>query len=217
ELARRHERHHREAPPLPVAAVNPRALLRPAPADPNDTATDDDGFWTRRDLADAVDLGLPGPSSWPRLAPFEGLGEIGRGGMGVVYKAKQLTTGRVVALKMILAGLQTSADDLARFRGEIETIARLQHPHIVPVYDVGDYHGRPYFAMEFAETGTLADRVNGQPQPFRASAQLVEALARAVHFTHERGIIHRDLNPANRALLIRQAFGPPPRAAAPAP
>ncbi|HVS40066.1 MAG TPA: bifunctional serine/threonine-protein kinase/formylglycine-generating enzyme family protein [Gemmataceae bacterium] len=133
----------------------------------------------------------------PVLARYEILEEIGRGGMGVVYKARQQKLNRLVALKMILAGAHADADDLARFRREAEAVAALRHPHVVQIYEIGEQDGRPYFSLEFVEGGNLAQKLGGSPQPPRRAAELIETLARAVHFAHQQGIIHRDLKPAN--------------------
>jgi WD40 repeat protein/tRNA A-37 threonylcarbamoyl transferase component Bud32 len=137
------------------------------------------------------------PSACPELAGYQILDELGRGGMGVVYKARQVRLNRLVALKMILAGVRASPGQLARFRREVETVARLQHPNLVQVYEVGEQEGRPYFAMEFVDGGSLDLRIEGRPQPPRQSAELVATLARAVHAAHLQGIVHRDLKPAN--------------------
>jgi WD40 repeat protein len=139
----------------------------------------------------------PAAGPWPDLPGYEIDGELGRGGMGVVYKARQLALNRLVALKMVLPGGEARADDLARFRAEALAVARLQHPNIVQVYEVGEYRGRPFFSMEYVDGGSLAPRVRGTPLPPRAAAALVETIARAVHHAHERGVIHRDLKPAN--------------------
>jgi serine/threonine protein kinase len=117
--------------------------------------------------------------------------------MGVVYKAQQLGLQRTVALKMVLNRIQAGPKDLARFRTEAAAIARLQHPNIVQIYDVGEAAGRPYFVLEFVAGGSLAQHLQGTPQPVRPAAQLVETLARAVHAAHANGVIHRDLKPAN--------------------
>ena len=142
----------------------------------------------------------------PDIPGFEILGELGRGGMGVVYRARQIAQNRPVALKMILAGHQATAEELGRFHDEAEAISRLRHPHIVQIFEVGQFDHRLYFVLEFVEGGTLADRINGKPLPPRSSAQLVESLARAMHYAHLRGIVHRDLKPANVLLHGRKAF-----------
>jgi serine/threonine protein kinase/WD40 repeat protein/tetratricopeptide (TPR) repeat protein len=157
-------------------------------------------------LAETV-VGLERPSlaqRWPSLPGYEVLGELGRGGMGVVYKARQLRLGRVVALKMILAGAQASPADLVRLRREATIVARLRHPNLIQIYEIGEHDGRPYLALEYADGGSLAARVRGQPQPPRDSARLVEALARGVAAAHAQGIVHRDLKPAN-VLLQRKS------------
>ncbi len=138
----------------------------------------------------------------PKKAPanvrgYEILALLGRGGMGVVYKARQVSLRRVVALKMILAGAHAGPEQLARFRSEAEAVARLQHPNIVQIHEVGEQDGRPYFALEYVEGGSLAQRLTGIPFPAAPAAALVETLARAMHYAHQHGIIHRDLKPAN--------------------
>ena len=117
--------------------------------------------------------------------------------MGVVYKARHLQLDRVVALKMILAGGHAGAADLERFRVEAQAIARLQHPNIVQVFEVGEHEGLPFFSLEFCAGGTLAQQLAGMPLPPKDAAALVETLARAMHAAHEKGILHRDLKPAN--------------------
>src|SRR6516162_891049 len=129
---------------------------------------------------------------WPVIPGYEILDELGRGGMGVVYKARQLSLGRLVALKMILAGEHAGRVQLARFRTEVEAVAHLQHPNLVQVYEVGEHDGRPYFVMELVEGGSLDLKTDAKPQPPRHAAQLLETLARAVHAVHQQGIIHRD-------------------------
>ena len=123
--------------------------------------------------------------------------EVGRGGMGVIYKARHLRLGRIVALKMILTGQHASAHDLARFRTEAEAVARLRHPHIVQVYDVGEAAGRPFLSLEFVAGGSLKQRLTGRPFPAADSARFIETVARAVEHAHRAGIIHRDLKPGN--------------------
>jgi eukaryotic-like serine/threonine-protein kinase len=128
---------------------------------------------------------------------YELLEELGRGGMGVVYKARQMSLGRVVALKMLLPASPVDAQTLARFRTEAEALARLHHPNIVPIYDIGSTEERPFFSMEFVDGPSLAMVLEGRPQDPRTCAALIETLARAVHAVHLCGIIHRDLKPAN--------------------
>jgi serine/threonine-protein kinase len=128
---------------------------------------------------------------------YEVVGELGQGGMGVVYKARQVALNRPVALKMILTGAHAGVQERRRFRSEAEAVARLQHPNIVQVYEVGEENGCPYLALEYVEGGSLADRLAGAPLPAQLAAQLVATLARAVHFAHQQGVVHRDLKPAN--------------------
>lgn len=137
-----------------------------------------------------------------QMAGFEILEEIGRGGMGVVYKAVQTALKRPVALKMILSALHASEEQIARFRREAEAVARVHHPNIVAVYDVGEFEGSPYLALEYVDGGSLADRLYGRPWPPQEAAVLIEALSRGVYAAHREGIIHRDLKPAN-ILLTR--------------
>ncbi len=128
---------------------------------------------------------------------YEILGELGRGGMGVVYKARQVSFDREVALKMVLAPEHAGPRQASRFRSEAGAVARMQHPNIVQVHEVGEYRGRPYFAMELVDGGSLAGQIAGSPQPADEAARLVEVLARAVQHAHSRGVVHRDLKPAN--------------------
>jgi WD40 repeat protein/serine/threonine protein kinase len=138
----------------------------------------------------------------PAVPGYELLRELGRGGMGVVYEARQLALQRTVALKMLLAGAHAGAKDLSRFRAEAEVIARLQHPNIVQIYDVGEAGGRPFFAIEFVAGGSLAQHLDGTPLPVKSAARLIETVARAVHAAHANGVVHRDLKPAN--ILLRR-------------
>lgn len=140
---------------------------------------------------------------WQRLqlpttiGDYELQAEIGRGGMGVVFRAKQISLGRCVAVKMILRGRLASDNDLQRFLSEASATARLQHPHIVPVYEVGDIEGRPFFSMKLINGLTLSDRLQDGPMPEREAAELIATMARAIGFAHRQGIVHRDLKPSN--------------------
>jgi serine/threonine protein kinase len=133
----------------------------------------------------------------PRIEGYEILEQIGQGGMGVVYKARQLNLNRIVALKMILAGARAGQRELGRFFKEAQAAAQLAHPNIVQVYEFGEQDECPYLTMEYVEGGSLAQRLASGPPDARVAARLVEVIARAVQFAHERGIVHRDLKPEN--------------------
>jgi DNA-binding beta-propeller fold protein YncE len=139
----------------------------------------------------------PEPGLLPAFGDYELLAEIGRGGMGIVYQARQVSLNRLVALKMILAGGQAGPEELVRFRGEAETIARLHHPNIVQIHAVGEHKGRPYLVLEFIKGGSLSDQLDGTPWPPQQAARLAKKLAGAMQAVHEQGIVHRDLKPAN--------------------
>jgi eukaryotic-like serine/threonine-protein kinase len=153
----------------------------------------------------------PAPSTEPSGEPlpvltipgYEVLGVLGRGGMGVVYKAREIALERLVALKVVTAGGHASAEQLARFRGEARAEARLQHPHIVQIHAVGEQDGFPFLSLEYMDGGSLSQKLARQPQPPRAAAQLVYLLARAMAYAHQCGVIHRDLKPANILLQKR--------------
>jgi hypothetical protein len=140
----------------------------------------------------------------PQIPGYEDLEELGRGGMGVVYKAYQRRLDRVVALKMILSHGHASPADLARFLAEGQAVAQMQHPHIVQIYEVGRHQDLPFFSLEYVAGGTLRRELQGTPWQPRAAAQLVETLARATHHAHQRGIIHRDLKPGNVLLTAER-------------
>lgn len=172
-----------------MALADPYATTPPAAPGPTDP------FATQTTISDEASGSAPGrPIAIPG---FEIQGVLGRGGMGVVYRARQLNLKRVVALKMILAGEHAGQVLIDRFRTEAEAIARLQHPNIVQIHEVGEHDGRPYFSLEFCAGGSLEKRSAGAPLPPAKAAALVQTLARAMHVAHQKGVVHRDLKPAN--------------------
>jgi len=176
-------------PPMPVEPPSINQPRRAGGADPYATLP-----------TNAVATGVHVPSQSPE--GYEILGELGRGGMGVVYKARQVKLRRIVALKMILAAGHAHHSELERFRTEAEAIARLQHPHIVQIYEVGEHDGLPYFSLEFCGGGSLEKKLAGTPQAPEVAATLVEKISRAVQAAHDHGVIHRDLKPGNILLQI---------------
>jgi tetratricopeptide (TPR) repeat protein len=142
----------------------------------------------------------------PRISGYEVQQVLGRGGMGVVYKAWHERLNRAVALKMLLAGPFARPEELERFLREAQVVAGLRHANIVQVYDIGDLDGQPYFTMEYVEEGSLAQKLAGEPQPAEQAAALVATLAKAVHVAHDNGVVHRDLKPAN---ILLTADGTP--------
>jgi WD40 repeat protein/predicted Ser/Thr protein kinase len=155
------------------------------------------------------------PAGIEAIPGYEILCELGRGGVGIVYLARQTALGRLVALKMLLIGTPLAPSDLARFRTEAEALAKLQHPNVVQIYDIGEHGGRPYFAMEYVAGPNLDKQQDGMPQPAQDAAQLVEQLARTMHTVHQHGVIHRDLKPAN--ILLAPDREPAMTAARPGP
>jgi formylglycine-generating enzyme required for sulfatase activity/tRNA A-37 threonylcarbamoyl transferase component Bud32 len=152
---------------------------------------------TRNTGAVATDLASGESREYPDVPGYEILGILGHGGMGVVYRARQLKANRLVALKMIRAVEHATPQDRLRFQIETEAVARLQHPHIVQLYEVGEVRGQPFFSLEFCDGGTLTDQLKKQPPSPREAAALIETLARAMHYAHLRGVVHRDLKPGN--------------------
>jgi formylglycine-generating enzyme required for sulfatase activity/tetratricopeptide (TPR) repeat protein len=162
-------------------------------------------FRRPRRAADTASARAEGP---PVVPGYEVLELLGQGGMGVVYKARQTGLNRIVALKMIRQGAWAGPDDVLRFRAEAEAAAQLQHPNIVPIYEVGETDEGPFFSLEYVAGGGLDRFLAGAPQLPRLAAEVVEKLARAMHFAHARGILHRDLKPAN--VLLQAADGRDP-------
>ncbi len=154
------------------------------------------------------------PTSRPQVSGYEILKELGRGAMGVVYKARQIKADRLVALKMVLAGHQAGVRVLARFEIEAQAIARLHHPNIVQLFEAGDQDGCPFFSLEYVEGGTLEQRLAGKPGGPREVAWVVQQLAEAMDYAHRWGVIHRDLKPANILMAFKSevAAGEPPAA-----
>jgi serine/threonine-protein kinase len=164
-----------------------------------------------------LDTTAPGhpAAELPEIAGYQVEAVLGRGGMGIVYKAQHLRLNRPVALKMLLAGAYAGPDERERFLREAKAVASLRHANIVQVHDVGDHDGRPYFTMEYIDGGSLAQRLLGAPLGARYAAALVATLAEAVQVAHQGGIIHRDLKPAN--ILLQRKAGSTPLRVLPSP
>jgi len=156
---------------------------------------------TRTLDADVVPIAL----AVPEVPGYELLGVLGRGGMGVVYQARHLALNRAVALKMLLAGLHADPVEVARFNFEAKALARIRHPNIVELYEVGWHRSTPFMVLEYVEGGTLAERLGDKPMPSREAAEIIQTLARALEVVHRQGLLHRDLKPSN---ILLQSDGP---------
>ena len=187
---------------LATRQVSPQRLAKVlAPSDgSSDPMTGQDPLDSAHSRSDASG------SSLPVIPGYEILSKLGHGGMGVVFKARQSLLNRLVALKMIRGDARIESDRLDRFRIEAEAIARLRHPNVVVIYDIGEVDQRPYFSLELLEGGSLEERLAGTPQPARPAAELTETLAWAVHAAHRAGVVHRDLTPRN---ILFDADGTP--------
>jgi serine/threonine-protein kinase len=131
------------------------------------------------------------------IAGYEILGVLGEGGMGIVYKARQLRLDRFVAIKMIRAGAGARPSDIARFEAEARAVSAIEHPNIVRIFEISEHAAMPYCSLEFLPGGSLSKKISFKPQPVEEAARIVEILAGAIAVAHQRGIVHRDLKPAN--------------------
>ncbi len=186
-----------------VQPIDPNATTAPANIEAQLTQSyiDDPDAAATRSFTDnsqqAPRRSKPSANTFDRLDDYELISELGHGGMGVVYKAKQKKLNRIVALKMILAGARARPDTLARFRGEAQAVARLDHPNIVQIYDIGEHDNLPFFSMEYVDGGSLEDQLDHKPMEPMPAAKLMEIIARAMHYAHSKSVVHRDLKPAN--------------------
>src|SRR5262249_40205412 len=200
--------------------LSPSELL-PRPAEPPATNPDGQTLATQHGSGDVPsDVPQTRLHSEPAAVPAESLErhavpgyvieeELGRGGMGVVYKARQAKLGRTVALKMILRAEHASGEERLRFQREAEALGKLRHENIVQVYEVGEHQGSPFYSLEFVAGGSLPQSLGGKPMPPRQAARLVQMLAQAMHAAHEVGLVHRDLKPANILLQGRTGGASP--------
>lgn len=187
-------------------AANSETVLRPAGDGVESAALVDSvpvsrGLTAKRSFPPDAIADAQNDGAWPKLPGYEITGVLGRGGMGVVYQARDIQLKRLVAIKMIRAGAQADEEEISRFRIEAEAVARLQHTNIVQVHVVGEHAGLPFVVLEFVDGGSLHKKLGGNPLPSREAARIAETLARAMQAAHDRGIIHRDLKPANILLV----------------
>jgi serine/threonine protein kinase len=180
------------------AAVDPvaEAATLPPPSATAGYAAAEDATLPRSAMGQ-TQLGGSSPQSVKYFGDYELLSEIARGGMGVVYKARQVNLNRLVALKMILAGQLASDEDVKRFYTEAEAAAALEHPGIVPIFEIGQHNDQHFFSMGFVDGGSLADKIKDGPLPSKEAATYTKKVAEAIAYAHSKGVIHRDLKPAN--------------------
>ena len=182
------------------------SLLGPETGGPEKTVTEAGATIDSEGLNGGRDSTGVGPVSKTRFGDYELLEEIAHGGMGVVYRARQISLKRIVAVKMLLFGQFAGKAAFDRFRAEAETAARLQHPNIVAVHEIGETGGQPYFSMDYVAGRNLAELVRDRPLPARQAAGYVRTIAQAVQYAHAHGVLHRDLKPAN--VLIDESDEP---------
>jgi eukaryotic-like serine/threonine-protein kinase len=190
-----------ELKPGLVGGLCPRCVLKqtlPADSAPSLPA--------EGEIGDIPNPAQPALSTAGSFGDYEMLGEIARGGMGIVYKARQRSLNRIVALKVMLPGQFAQPEVVQRFQTEAEVVANLQHPNIVAIHEIGVHHGQHYFSMDYVEGRTLAEVVREHPLPPKRAAAYLKTIAEAVHYAHQHGILHRDLKPSN--VLIDSAGQP---------
>jgi len=183
-----------------------RDIAGAAPTLSRNGAGDSTGSCSSADAASQDEDSVAPPSAGTRIRYFgdyDLLRTLGEGGMGIVFEARQHSLDRIVALKMIRAGRFAGEDDLRRFRNEAEAVAKLDHPHIVPVYEVGEHDGHSYFSMKRIEGTSLAADLSGYHDRPREAARVVVAVAKALHHAHTRGVLHRDIKPSDVLLDAR--------------